>query len=106
MTFVTPGSAVLGDDVRTRFRFASTSAVANPTGAAPNGEVEDYQVEILNTQREFGDAPESYRTSVASATEPRHNLGPNTHFLGTAVDREPDANVSLRADGDDLSTAI
>ena len=98
--FVTPGTAVIGDTFM-RFRFAS-SAVANPTGVAPNGEVEDYQVTILNTQREFGDAPDSYRTSVAQ-NGPRHNLGPNTHWLGANVDREPDAYLSPLADGDDAN---
>ena len=78
VVFVTPATAVLGDTFM-RFRFAST-AVANPIGAAPNGEVEDYQVTILPTQREFGDAPDTYRTSE-NRNGPRHNLGPNTHWL-------------------------
>ena len=98
--FITPASATLGDTYA-RFRFSS-DAVANATGVARDGEVEDYAVSILPTQREFGDAPDSYRTS-ALRNGPRHNLGPNTHWLGASVDRESDAFVSSQADGDDLN---
>lgn len=47
---------------------------------------------------DFGDAPESYGTSIDS-DGPRHTIRPN-FFLGTQVDAELDGVPSIAADGD------
>jgi uncharacterized repeat protein (TIGR01451 family) len=78
-----------------RFRVAS-SAVASPTGAAADGEVEDYAVNIGNV--DLGDAPDSYSTTVAAG-------GPNHHViagfsLGATVDSESEGQPSVGATGD------
>ncbi len=79
-----------------RFR-VSTSAGLSPLGAAPDGEVEDYQVVIQSL--DFGDAPDGtsgngtndYSTRLAS-NGPRHVIGGPR--LGSLVDREADALIN------------
>ncbi len=82
-----------------RFRFSS-AGVAGPTGAAPDGEVEDYVVNVLGV--DFGDAPDTASTLIAS-NGPRHTIDPlSTLYLGACVDTEIDGQAGANANGDDL----
>lgn len=89
-----PCTAVQGTTY-SRFRLSSTGT-AGPTGPAPDGEVEDYAVNVGPV--DFGDAPDTYGTTLT-------NNGPNhaivTGFsLGATVDGEPQGQPSAGADGD------
>jgi uncharacterized repeat protein (TIGR01451 family) len=64
-----PLGAVTGS---TYMRFRLTSAgITSPVGAAPDGEVEDYALTVLPSL-DFGDAPDTYKTLLAS-DGPRHS---------------------------------
>ncbi|HEV7667588.1 MAG TPA: IPTL-CTERM sorting domain-containing protein [Thermoanaerobaculia bacterium] len=81
-----------------RFRCAS-AAVAGPTGMAPDGEVEDYLVAVVGM--DFGDAPNSYATTIG-ANGPRHDVDPNAPLtLGGCEDTEADGLPGASALGDD-----
>ncbi|HXU29397.1 MAG TPA: GEVED domain-containing protein, partial [Thermoanaerobaculia bacterium] len=81
-----------------RFRCAS-APVAGPTGMAPDGEVEDYLVAVVGM--DFGDAPDSYGTTIG-ANGPRHNVDPNAPLtLGSCEDTEADGQPGASALGDD-----
>jgi len=83
-----------------RFRVSSAGGLA-PTGSAVDGEVEDYTV--TTEQVDFGDAPDSYGTSLA-ANGPTHAVAAGaTLFLGACVDTEADAQAPLDGSGDDLA---
>ncbi|HET8772672.1 MAG TPA: GEVED domain-containing protein [Thermoanaerobaculia bacterium] len=78
-----------------RFRVSSAGG-QTPTSVASDGEVEDYAFNISGT--DFGDAPDSYGTLVAS-NGARHLV--QTGFsLGVGVDAEPDGQPSAGANGD------
>jgi uncharacterized repeat protein (TIGR01451 family) len=80
-----------------RFRCSSAGGLG-PTGIAPDGEVEDYQVGVIGS--DFGDAPASYGTQGAGAAS--HVVNPlSPLMLGNCVDTEPDGQPSVGADGDD-----
>ncbi len=81
-----------------RFRCAS-APVAGPTGMAPDGEVEDYRVAIVGM--DFGDAPDSYGTTLG-ANGPRHDVDPAAPLtLGACEDTEADGLPGATALGDD-----
>lgn len=82
-----------------RFRCSSATGIG-PTGPAPDGEVEDYRVRVQGF--DFGDAPDSYGTSLA-ANGARHlvDLTNNPLRLGQCIDIEADGQPSVNADGDD-----
>jgi hypothetical protein len=81
-----------------RFRISSAGGL-NPTGPAADGEVEDYAVTV--DEVDFGDAPDSYGTSLAS-NGPTHSVGPgNTLYLGSCVDSESGAQTPFDGTGDD-----
>lgn len=81
-----------------RFRCASSGGLT-PTGAAANGEVEDYVIGIQG--RDFPDAPNSYQTQGAGAAQ--HLVDPlNAIYLGQCVDFEADGQPNVAANGDDL----
>ena len=46
LSFTVPAGSLTGDTYA-RFRVSSAGVVAAPTGAAPDGEVEDYQVQLI-----------------------------------------------------------
>jgi hypothetical protein len=102
LTFNVPGGATLGTTYA-RFR-CTTAGPLPPTGTAPNGEVEDYQVVISEESLDWGDAPNSYGT-LASSNGPRHVLLPVGPVLGLVVDAEANGQPSVGADGDDLNGA-
>jgi hypothetical protein len=85
-----------------RFRFGST-AVPGPTGAHPDGEVEDYGV-VIN--QDFGDAPDNqnvdtdFPTTLAEGGA-RHRIG--ALKLGNITDGEADGITSPNALGDDAN---
>ncbi len=61
-----------GQYIYARFRIASTaSEVANPTGSASIGEVEDYRIQVMGS--DFGDAPSSLYGSPVSMVYPDNN---------------------------------
>lgn len=81
-----------------RFRYSSVGGLA-PTGAAPDGEVEDYEVSI-DDPMDWGDAPDpTYPTLSASGGAYHLISGP---FMGNTVDPDLDGQPTPQADGDDL----
>lgn len=107
-TISVPATAAAGTTFA-RFRL-STSQLNSPEGSAPDGEVEDYLVQVGSTMpggnKDFGDAPEDathfYPTTTANGGA-YHNL-PNTVYLGTRHDEEGNGQPSTGADGDDLNS--
>ena len=103
LSFTVPADATLGITTYARFR-VSTEAGLSYTGFAPDGEVEDYQVEIAAL--DFGDAPSPYPT-LLSEDGPRHaspaELWPT---LGIYPDLEPDGQPTTSADGDDAACTV
>ncbi|MBO6576245.1 MAG: T9SS type A sorting domain-containing protein [Rhodothermales bacterium] len=79
-----------------RLRICSNNMMCNAyIGLADDGEVEDYQVEILSL--DFGDADTDGQTAGPNAA--RHPL--TDLFLGEMIDSDPDGQESADADGDD-----
>jgi len=94
LSFSVPCTAV-ESTTYARFRFSS-AGISTPAGAAADGEVEDYAVNVGAV--DFGDAPDSYGTTLG-------NGGPNHRAvsgfsLGATVDTEPQGQPSAAADGD------
>jgi len=84
-----------------RFRVSDTAETPpDYFGAGGVGEVEDYQVLVIQTARDFGDAPGPYPTSLAQ-NGARHKVGPD-YYLGSSIDLELDAQPNATATGDDL----
>ncbi|MDC8014151.1 GEVED domain-containing protein [Tahibacter soli] len=85
-----------------RFRLSS-AGVAGVTGAAPDGEVEDYRVVLRGT--DYGDAPDPTYQTLAASGGAMHRIDPTTSlYLGACVDSEADGQPSAGATGDDAST--
>ncbi|MCA9211587.1 MAG: hypothetical protein KDB27_00860 [Planctomycetales bacterium] len=112
LSFNVPADAKPGPNEPTfsRWRFSTTDRVltpkeGSPTGATPDGEVEDHIVFIQEAPRaklDFGDAPERpYPTTLANGGA-YHEINPDV-FLGRTVDAEPDGQPTPNADGDDLA---
>ncbi len=89
-----------------RLRVATNAAeVANPTGSAASGEVEDYRVQ-LKDEYDFGDAPASYGTMLKDDGA-RHLINNNLMLLGPLdCSAEDDGKSSELADGDDGETSV
>jgi uncharacterized repeat protein (TIGR01451 family) len=98
LNFTVPCNASIGD-THARFRFSS-AGVSGPGGAAPDGEVEDYQVQIQST--DLGDLPDSYGTLLASNGALHVFDAASTLYLGSCVDGEQDGVPGANDDGDDL----
>ena len=101
LNFVVPATALLGDSY-SRFRLNFTGGLA-PFGPGGFGEVEDYAVKIVppSANMDFGDAPDTYRTTLA-VNGARHTATPNLR-LGNYVDVEPDGQPAPGALRDDLT---
>ncbi len=102
LTFTAPSNAVVGNSFA-RFRLTSTAidiADNTPTGARADGEVEDYAITVELQKYDFGDAPNTYLTTLAS-DGPRHAI--KGVLLGTTRDDEADGQPSAAATGDDLA---
>lgn len=106
LTFTVPAAAKTGVSfARFRLTFEGFNSF---TGAAPNGEVEDYRVGISEPM-DFGDAPISLATvgglnypTMLSQNGARHRVIQN-FMLGSAIDTEPDGQPNPFASGDDLN---
>jgi len=110
-TFHVPDDATLGETFA-RFRIATYTQgmTFEPTGLKDDGEVEDYLVEILGPEEDFGDAPQGiqgfpdYPTLLPDGA--RHVIVPGGPFLGQAGD-EPDSELDGQPDeealGDDYN---
>jgi uncharacterized repeat protein (TIGR01451 family) len=109
--FLVPIDAVSGDTYA-RFRLSSQGGLdstggypgAGPSAPLPDGEVEDYLVEI--TSLDFGDAPDSYGTTGPSSAY--HMIITDDQSvpelcLGVAVDSDVDGQPSPDALGDDFN---
>ncbi len=87
-----------------RFRLSTGAGACSPTGAATNGEVEDYPVSA--GLLDFGDLPDTgpgsgngnYSTLLAD-NGPRHPIVPGL-FLGATEDGEADGQPNVAANGD------
>jgi uncharacterized repeat protein (TIGR01451 family) len=94
LTFTVPcAAAQVG--TYARFRLSSAGGLG-ATGAAPDGEVEDYAVNIGAV--DFGDAPDSYGTTLA-AGGPNHRMVAG-FSLGATEDTEAEGQPSAGANGD------
>ena len=96
IAFDVPASAVTGGTYA-RFRLSTDGDLAG-TGGATDGEVEDYAVTIIAPTTDYGDAPDTYGTSLASDGARHVGTGPT---LGAARDLEPGGLPTAEADGDD-----
>ena len=98
LTPTVPAGAIPGTTYA-RFRCSSMGNLT-PTGAAADGEVEDYAVGIIGY--DFGDAPASYGTQGAGAA--RHTISPGSPLLlGQCVDTDLDGQPNATATGDDAT---
>ena len=97
LTFEAPGN-IESTASYARFRYSSEQGLG-VTGEAPDGEVEDYQVYIVNALLDFGDAPESYGTTLEDDGA-RHETSTSL-VLGSIVDNEIDGRAHPNALGDD-----
>jgi len=90
--FAIPADAVAGKTFA-RFRFSS-QADLEPTGLAPDGEVEDYQILVTSQPRDYGDAPRTFSTKANSESATAHLVlsGRNNDMLLTAVVPGDDMN--------------
>ncbi len=103
-----PANAVLNTNLGTRIRL-TTSATMAPTGFAPDGEVEDYLIQVMGF--DYGDLADggagtstgNYNTTTTD-NGPSHKIIP-TLKLGASVDAEANGQPSANADGDDSTTA-
>jgi len=94
LSFAVPCSAVQGTTYA-RFRLSSAGS-PGPTGAAADGEVEDYAVNVGPV--DFGDAPDTYGTLLPSGG-PNHGIVAG-FSLGATVDGESAGQPSIGATGD------
>jgi hypothetical protein len=84
-----------------RFRFTSTG-ISVCYGLATEGEVEDYEVGIMDIEEggvDFGDAPLPYRTLLPNGAQHMIVAG---YALGSLIDGEPDGQPDPTAMGDDV----
>ncbi|HEX6838027.1 MAG TPA: SdrD B-like domain-containing protein, partial [Polyangia bacterium] len=102
LNFAVPCEVRIGTSYA-RFRLSS-AGVSSATGAAADGEVEDYKVSLASL--DFGDAPDSYQT-LATSNGARHVVDPaNPLYLGACVDTESNATILPNANGDDALGGI
>ena len=105
VTITVPASAVPGIMTFARFRYSLNGGLTE-YGYAPDGEVEDYEVQIGVPPTDWGDAPDfSYPFDY-----PTYNAnGGAGHFItvgfqmGAAIDAEADGQPDFTATGDDLA---
>jgi hypothetical protein len=88
-----------------RFRFTSAAMGNDPVALAPDGEVEDYRVQLYEQLLDFGDAPDGdvaprYPTLLRN-NGAFHLTTEANFFLGERLDYEPDGFPSTDALGDD-----
>ncbi len=98
MNFVVPEEAVVGPTYA-RFRI-STAPDLEYYGAMGGGEVEDYLVQVVEPEYDFGDAPEPFFATTLANQGAVHPIDGWT-YLGYAVDGESDGVPSTEATTDD-----
>ena len=111
LTFPVPASSITGNSFAC-FRFSSAGGLSY-TGLAKDGEVEDYQISIVNQppRVDWGDAPgnsmipNTYPT-LAADNGARHIIVNNILHLGLLIDSEPDGQPDVNATGDDLNNLL
>ncbi|TFG62382.1 MAG: hypothetical protein E4H28_07725, partial [Gemmatimonadales bacterium] len=81
-------------------RLVSAATASGDAISTGNQTVPLLQVGKFNVPSDFGDAPNSYQTTLAS-DGPRHPIVPGGPKLGTLVDTETDGAPSAQADADD-----
>jgi hypothetical protein len=93
--------AATGGTTYARLRVSAAGGLT-PTGAAADGEVEDYTVVIQSATAtdDFGDAPDTYGTTLAASGARHTAAGP---ALGPTVDTEANGAPSSTATGDDTA---
>ena len=93
-----PVSAVAGPTFA-RFRLSGNGNLG-PLGAASDGEVEDYFVNVFSEAppRDFGDAPGALYATLSADGGPSHLIG--GPLLGSAVDAEANGQPNAVATGD------
>lgn len=96
LSFTVPAAAVVGGTFA-RFRLDSVGGLL-PTGAASDGEVEDYMVDVV--ELDFGDAPDPTYPTLQASNGARHLID-GAIYLGTGVDADPDGQPAVNATGDD-----
>jgi hypothetical protein len=103
INFNVPVGAKVGQTFA-RFRFNIGGLVLAPTGPAPDGEVEDYQVVIEEPQEvmDFGDAPDSPYPTLLATNGARHMVLQGIN-MGVLIDTELDGQPTIPADGDDIA---
>jgi hypothetical protein len=92
ISFTVPITAASGNFVGVRLRY-NLNGPLPPTGPAPNGEVEDYEFGIYET--DYGDAPAPYPAGVAIISSDAR--------MGALIDHEPGNQPQAHALGDDLA---
>ena len=93
ISFDVPSNVIAGQTY-SRFRFATNAAeIALPTGLASDGEVEDYLMTLIR-QDDFGDAPDSYGTTLANDGPNHGNPMVDWTQMGLDIDGEAAADLS------------
>jgi len=107
LSFTVSSTAVAGESYL-RFRFRDNIVPLSFTGAADNGEVEDYTMQIVQTPAsgwDFGDAPDGIGSNsfptLLNSNGARHAIVPGI-YLGNFVDTESDGQPNLASIGDDM----
>ncbi|MBM3434907.1 MAG: hypothetical protein FJY07_01680, partial [Bacteroidetes bacterium] len=86
-----------------RFRLSTVQGL-NYTGAAANGEVEDYMVTIQPAElMDYGDAPDPLYRTLAASNGARHNMMGPDNWMGNVKDLEMDGQPDAGATGDDIN---
>gem|GEM_PF-1600961 len=103
ITFNVPESAIVGGQA-IRFRLSSVGGLA-ATGAAADGEVEDYRINITSIGNfDYGDLPDSFSTTFLNFG-PHHGVGSGL-FLGAGVSIDTDGKPSPLANLDDKDDGV
>ncbi|MBK9138508.1 MAG: hypothetical protein IPM17_07070 [Verrucomicrobia bacterium] len=110
LTVTVPPGAVPDIPLAARFRLSSAGGDSATSGAAADGEIEDYLVTVLAAQPlDFGDAPTTGQSVFASSYPTLLADGAARHIivsgfsLGPAIDAETDGQPTGDAYGDDLN---
>ena len=102
LAFFVHGSASANITTFARFRFSTVGGLSYD-GPAPDGEVEDYTVEIVRESKlklDFGDAPDQPYPTLLAGNGARHIIVPHI-ALGFGVDPELNGQPNATATGDD-----
>jgi hypothetical protein len=101
-TYIVPQTSVPGISFA-RFRFSNMPGLSF-NGFAPDGEVEDYEIQIVQDvppdDIDWGDAPDGPYPTLSINNGAHHMIIPG-FFLGNSVDPEPDGQPDPTATGDD-----